>query len=285
MLGITEEFQVGQVSKHFFLHNLKVNGPKALIYCFGLSASRYIEYSAALIFVLRATQHRRTVLEVGCGHSILATYWTRYGFDTTVVDIADNALKWQIRKGKSFSKSGMAAVQADARFLPFKNGSFDAASCISSIEHVPHDGDAKAASEVSRVLSNGGVCIISLSTPEVRNEASTDDWATGIPAPLRRLFGSSLPAIMSKVGVDRKHQYFERYYSDQDITERIIRPSNCKAEDRLFLRSKFLMRFLHRKLIPTGALTLLEYMLVRFFSLGRKLDHPDAVILKLAKPN
>lgn len=283
MLGIAKEFQLGQVSKRLFLHNLKVNGPKALIYCFGLSASRYIEYSAALAFLLRGTQPRRTVLEVGCGHSILATYWTRLGLDTTAVDIADYALKWQIRKGRSFSKSGIAAVLADARFLPFKNGSFDAASCISSIEHVPYDGDTQAASEVSRILSDGGVCVISLSTPEVRNEASTDDWATGIPAPLRKLFGSALPAIMSRVGVDRKHHYFERYYSDQDIAERIIRPSNCKAEDQLFLRSRFLMRTLHRKIIPTGVLTLLEYMLVRFFSLGRKLDHPDAVILKLAK--
>lgn len=43
------------------------------------------------------------------------------------------------------------------------------------------------------------------------------------------------------------------------------------------------MRFLHQNILPTGVITLLEYALVRFFSLGKKLDRPDAVILKLAK--
>ena len=227
----------------------------------------------------------RTVLEVGCGHSILPTYWKLLGINTTVVDINGNALKWQILKEKRFSTSGIAAVLADARFLPFKNKCFNGTSCISSIEHIPYDGDVQAASEMSRVLSDNGIFVISVPTAEVKEEASTDDWATGIPASLRKIFGPSLPAIMSKVGVDRKRHYFERYYSNTGITHRIIRPSNCRIEDQLFLKSRFLMRFLHRKIIPTGVLTLLEYTLVKFFSLGRRFSQPDAVILKLARAN
>jgi ubiquinone/menaquinone biosynthesis C-methylase UbiE len=282
MSNCNEDFRLDQFAKSFFVHNLKVNGFRALIYCFGLSASRYVEYSAALTFLLNGAK-RISVLEVGCGHSILPTYLKLRGTETIVVDINREALKWQIQKGKRCSTSGVAAVLADARFLPFANGSFDSTSGISSIEHIPYDGDARAVSEMARILSYGGTFVISLSTQEVPKVATTEDWGTNIPAPLRKVFGSSLPIIMNKVGVDRKHEYFERFYSKRDITERIVRPSKCKEKDSLSLKSRFLMRFLHRKIIPTGALTLLEYALVRFFDVGRRLNQPDAVILKLTK--
>jgi ubiquinone/menaquinone biosynthesis C-methylase UbiE len=278
-------FRLGELSKHLFLHNIRLNGRNALIYCFGLSASRYIEYSAALTFLLGGAQSGRTVLEVGCGHSILATYWTLRGNDTTALDININALKWQVRKSKRYSRSGISAVLADARFLPFRDRSFDGVSCISSIEHIPYDGDTQAASEIGRILSNNGTCVISFSLGEDQEKGSTDDWATGIPPALRTLFGSFLPVIMNKASVDRKHHYFERYYSKEDVSERILRPSGCKEKDYLYLKSRFPMRFLHQKIIPTGAVALIEYVLVRFFCLGKRLDQPDAVILKLTKVN
>lgn len=222
--------RLSQISKHLFLHNIRLNGPRALIYCFGLSASRYVEYSAAITFLLGGGRSRRRVLEVGCGHSILATYWLLSGTDPTVVDISVDALKWQIQKGRHYSISGISAVLADARNLPFKGRSFDCASCISSIEHIPCNGDIQAASEVGRILSDNGICVVSFSLEGEQKTGSTDDWAAGIPSALRRFFGSFLPAIMSKVGVDRKHDYFERFYSRRDVSERIIRPSGCKEE-------------------------------------------------------
>jgi ubiquinone/menaquinone biosynthesis C-methylase UbiE len=275
--------RLSEVSKRLFLYNIGLNGPKAVIYCFGLSSSRYVEYSTALAFLLGGGRSRRRILEVGCGHSILATYWMLDGLDPTVVDINVDALKWQIQKGKRYSISGISAVLADARNLPFRDRSFDGASCISSIEHIPCNGDTQASSEIGRILSDNGVCVISFSLDEEQKTGSTDDWAAGIPPVLRTFFGSFLPAMMSKVGVDRKHDYFERFYSSGDVNERIIRPSGCKEEDRVTLKSRFLMRFLHQNVVPTGVVTLLEYVLVRFFSLGKKLDRADAVILKLAK--
>jgi len=46
---------------------------------------------------------------------------------------------------------------ADARALPFADGSFDTIACVSVIEHVVGDGDATAMAEMWRVLRPGGV--------------------------------------------------------------------------------------------------------------------------------
>jgi SAM-dependent methyltransferase len=274
---------LSEASRRLFLHNVRMNGLKAAVYCFGLSASRYVEYSAALAFLSGQVRPRRRILEVGCGHSILATYWIRGGANAIATDINLDALKWQVQKGKRYSSSGISAVLADARCLPFRDRSVNGVSCISSIEHIPCDGDTQAASEIGRILSENGICVISFSLSKYQKSGYTCHWATGIPPIIQRLFGSFLPAVMSKVGVDRKHDYFERFFSNSDVDVRIIRPSGCKEENRLTLKSGFLMRFLHQNVIPTGAATVLEYMLARFFILGRQLQDADAVILKLAK--
>jgi SAM-dependent methyltransferase len=52
---------------------------------------------------------------------------------------------------------GLDLQVADARALPFEDGSFDAVACVSVIEHVAGDGDAAAMAEMWRVLRPGGV--------------------------------------------------------------------------------------------------------------------------------
>ena len=49
---------------------------------------------------------------------------------------------------------GRPDVLADARKLPFADGSFDAVLCLEVLEHVPHPGEVLA--EIARVLKPGG---------------------------------------------------------------------------------------------------------------------------------
>jgi len=41
-----------KVARNLLVHCINVNGLKAVLYCYGLSASRYIEYAYALQFLL-----------------------------------------------------------------------------------------------------------------------------------------------------------------------------------------------------------------------------------------
>jgi SAM-dependent methyltransferase len=72
---------------------------------------------------------------------------------------------------------GLRAVVADLRDLPFEDGSFDLALCISTIEHVgfdnsvygidaerDDDGIARALGELRRVLAPGGRLIVTVPT-------------------------------------------------------------------------------------------------------------------------
>ena len=72
---------------------------------------------------------------------------------------------------------GVRSVVADVRNLPFADGSFDVAFCVSTLEHVgrdtavyavdaarEHDGDAVALRELRRVLADDGRLLVSVPT-------------------------------------------------------------------------------------------------------------------------
>ena len=72
---------------------------------------------------------------------------------------------------------GLRSVVADVRALPFSDGSFDLAFCISTLEHVGRDnkvydvdagrddaGDEAALRELHRVLTKNGRLIVSVPT-------------------------------------------------------------------------------------------------------------------------
>jgi len=260
-----------------------VNGLKAVIYCFGMSASRYIEYSVALKFL--SPKSGQFFLEVGCGHSILPTFWQKLGMETLVLDTNRNALRWQARKSKEMAVTTNVAFLGDARYLPFKDRSIDAVSCISTIEHIPGDDDTKTASEIGRVLKDDGICIMSLPLSQRRESYIRRNWAVGIPPLMQRALTSFLPTILSKFNVDRTCSYFERFFSQEDLDKRIIRPSQCIKEDYLTIRSGRTIKIVHQKIIPTGVLTILEYLVAKFLTTSKQTKNADAIIMKLKKVN
>jgi ubiquinone/menaquinone biosynthesis C-methylase UbiE len=272
-----------RLSEQLFLHNIRLNGLKALVYCYGLSASRYIEYTAAFAFFSRSVKQNDTIAEVGCGHSILPSFWQRLGIGVLVVDTNQDALKWQREKCGKTSDTSFSAVLADLRYLPFREESLDGASCISAIEHIPGDDDKKAAFEIGRIVKDDGVCVVSFPLSSKSHSHFQSHWAAGIPPLLQSLFGSCLPAILRKLNVDRTHSYCERFYSREDVIKRIVNPSGCVKEDYLELESSRTVKFLHRRIIPTGVFTPLEYFLAKFIAVGEKVKSADAIILKMRK--
>ncbi len=55
---------------------------------------------------------------------------------------------------------GHRVVEASALALPFGSGSFDVATCLDVIQHLPTGGESTAARELARVLRPGGVAVV-----------------------------------------------------------------------------------------------------------------------------
>jgi len=271
--------------RQLFVHNVHLNGLKSALYCFGLSASRYIEYASALTFLSSELKARNIILEIGCGHSILPTLWAKSGLQVVTVDISRDALKWQINKNKEILNKSLHAVLVDGKNLPFKDGSCSVISCISAIEHVPGNGDIQVAYEIGRVLKPNGLCIISFSLSRYSNSYSKRDWGAEIPPLIKRVFKSFLPIMFDKFKVDRTLSYFERFYSLEDMHNRIIFPSRCIKEDHLTLRSGWIIKFIYERIIPTGVLTPLEFLMARLLTVSKCAKNMDAIILKIRKPS
>ena len=71
-------------------------------------------------------------------------------------------------------------VQADARALPFEDGSFDAVLCSHVLEHIPED--LKVAREMARVLRQDGVAMIQVPV----DPSLTATYETFAPTPIDR---------------------------------------------------------------------------------------------------
>jgi SAM-dependent methyltransferase len=95
---------------------------------------------------------------------------------------------------------------ADARALPFADGSFDAVVCVSVIEHVEGDGDAVAMGEIWRVLRPGGVLHL---TTNVAREAREVHTARPVYA------ARAAPAPEGPA-------FFERRYDEDGLRERLL---------------------------------------------------------------
>jgi SAM-dependent methyltransferase len=95
---------------------------------------------------------------------------------------------------------------ADARALPFPDGSFDAVACVSVIEHVAGAGDAEAMREMWRVLRPGGVLHLTTNVAARDREVFTE----------RAVYGpAGAPAPEGPV-------FFERHYSEDALGKRLL---------------------------------------------------------------
>ena len=96
-----------------------------------------------------------TLLDIGSGTAIFPLFASSKGVHVLATDIDDSVLKLR----EVAEKIGIAKCHAeiqDARNLSYPDNHFDRVSAISTLEHIPNDGDSKAVKEMSRVLKKGG---------------------------------------------------------------------------------------------------------------------------------
>ena len=94
---------------------------------------------------------------------------------------------------------------ADGRRLPYPDGSFDHAVCVSVIEHVAGDGDRRAMAELWRVLRPGGVLHLTTNVAVEPREVWRED----------AIYDEASTVVDGRV-------FFERHYSPEELRERLL---------------------------------------------------------------
>ncbi len=105
------------------------------------------------------------VADIGCGPGVLISKLPKNKL-TYAVDVSEQTVRFATELNKKLGRN-VKGVAALAEKLPFKDNTFDCVFMIEVIEHMPPELEAKALSEVKRVLKPGGQFI--LTTPNYRS--------------------------------------------------------------------------------------------------------------------
>ncbi len=119
-------------------------------------------------------EHRRSVLDLGCGlgrHSIL---FAKYGFKVTALDIlreaVDNLKKWQ----KEEEVDILCKTADMSEPLPFADDAFDCIFSMHAAGHTDTAGMKKLIGEIKRVLKPGGNVFMTLCSKETWSFSQAD---------------------------------------------------------------------------------------------------------------
>jgi len=146
------------------------------------------------------------VLDVGSGDSTVPAFIrTKYDSTVYVIDIDINMLESQ-RRYCSALNCELNLEEQDATSLKYPDKYFDKVIAISSIEHIPKNGDILSVNEFSRVLKKGGKCLITV--PFGDYEEIENPWY---------------------------YSGFERRYDLDNLNKRLLSAPNIKIEKLLFL--------------------------------------------------
>lgn len=186
----------GAIANHYFTRTLEL--PLAAWWCRPLAGRR--------------------LLDLGSGGGPFPSFLAALGARVVRLDLSAQELTagaaWRPRGGRLPTT---AAVVADARRLPFADERFDRVTALSSLEHVPDDGDVAAAREIGRVLRPGGRAIITVEGGAAFREVIA-------PHPDRELGHT----------YERAGAQLVRYYDPDAVSRRLLEPSGLRCRGLLW---------------------------------------------------
>ncbi len=256
--------------KMILIFSAKVNGPLAFLYPFGLGSARFYAYRFTLN-TLADSFEGGLVLDIGCGHSVFPLLLKRFGFQVVVLDISKDALIRQINRN-----TNICAILASAEKLPLKQAVFYAVTAISSLEHIPNDGDKNAIEEIRRVLKTGGIAIVDVPFVSGKKGRIIKDYLYGIPTFMRFFPKSFFKVMFKRFRMDKT--YLHKKYDCSSVLTNLILPSKCAVEEQISFGSK--EASIIYKVVPMASLTIIEYLMAKKMKASAE---EGGIILKLRK--
>lgn len=176
---------------------------------------RFLEYK--LVFEELHPQKDDCILDIGSPKLLSLFLADKIGSEVFSTDIDDYFLDDYsfFRDIKSIPEGRFHLKVDDGRKLNYKDNFFSKVYAISSIEHIPESGDTECIREISRVLTPGGRCIITVPFSIVnKNEYKK----------INKMYWANL----YKKDASDGRMFYQRRYSYKDLYERLINPSDLK---------------------------------------------------------
>ena len=151
-----------------------------------------------------ALERGQRVLDVGCGWAY-GTHWAQaLGCEVCGIDLAHDQLAWARRGLADGARLGL--TQANARALPFRDGTFDRVFSVETMEHVFRPDRPAVYAELRRVLKRGGRLALSTPNPASPIEAAKR-LAVRWPALRRALPSSCFPEAAEDLSSYHPYRY------------------------------------------------------------------------------
>lgn len=227
----------------------------------------WLGFEYALAVQLLNVPHGCRILDIGSGSWSIWPYVLAHIFEAevTALDLAPDFSRQKERRERAVAaglcrRDQVHLVRADARQLPFDDGTFDAATSISSLEHVEGlAGDRTALKEACRVLRSGSTMIISM--------------------PFR--------AEGSMAELDAQMSLYQRHYSEKTLAASMIEPSGFEECARVYYGESWPM-YKTLSLVPKAIQQAVRpwnaKLSKRFMRLCPDAAGASAVMLRLKKP-
>ncbi len=123
---------------------------------------RKLEYSFATrsFNALVKDAKKLKILDVGCGVVPLCNWMAKRDHSVTAIDPSKSHIEFAQTHLNNFYQSEVTYETVSAEKLPYADATFDLATCISVLEHIPPGNDGLALLEIARVLKPGGHLIL-----------------------------------------------------------------------------------------------------------------------------
>lgn len=142
-----------------------------------------------------------SVLDIGSGSSVFPVLMAYKGHNVWLMDTNREALFTQKKYCKHCGLENIHIILGDARWLPFRDESFQRITAISSIEHIRGNGDSISCKEMGRVLSINGIAALTVPVSSSYQELETASYT----------------------------QSFHKRYDALTLAQRLIKPSKLAA--------------------------------------------------------
>lgn len=174
-----------------------------LAVCSSPEWASFVEHEL-LPWVLDGYELGDDLLEVGPGPGLTTDILRRHAARLAAAEL-DGDLAGQL--AARLAGGNVTVVRADVARLPFAEGCFSAAACLTMLHHIPSARQQDAAlAEIARVLRHGGVLVGAdgLDTPERRRVHQGDIFVPVDPGTLaRRLRAAGFTGASVQVAGDR----------------------------------------------------------------------------------
>ena len=101
-------------------------------------------------------------LDIGSSWGRWSIAAAQEGYSVIGMDPSLEAIKAARRVARQLGVSRVFYIVADAKYLPFKEGSFDVVFSFSVLQHFSEENVKKTLTEVARVLKSGGISLIQM---------------------------------------------------------------------------------------------------------------------------